>query len=81
MFFDLQICIVHILSFGLLLESLGGFLWVLGLVLDSQLTFDKSRHLSGAYPTLAEKGLVVVFAGFASLGISILEYNQCRQQR
>ena len=32
--FDQQICTVHILSFGLVLESLGGFLWFLGQVLD-----------------------------------------------
>lgn len=35
--FDQQICTVHILSFSLLLESLGGFLWFLGPVLDLQL--------------------------------------------
>ena len=37
MLFDQQICTVHILSFSLLLESLGGFLWFLGPVLDLQL--------------------------------------------
>ena len=79
--FNQQICTACIISFGLLHESLGGFFWVLGLVLDSRLAFDTSSRLSGAYPTLTKKGLVFDFASFISFGIHIPEYIHCKQQR
>lgn len=74
-FFYQQICTAHILSFGLFHELLCGFFWVLGPVLDSQLTFDTSSHLSGTYPTLTKQGLVVIFADFVSFSTHIPEYT------
>ena len=38
-------------------------------ILDSQLAFDMSSCLLGAFPTLTEKGSVIVFTGFLSFSI------------
>ena len=40
-----------------------------------------SSRLQSAYPSLTEKGLVVVFAGFLSFAIHISEYIHWKQQR
>ena len=38
-------------------------------ILESQLAFDMSSCLLGAFPTLTEKGSVIVFTGFLSFSI------------
>lgn len=79
-FFGQEICTVHILSFCLPFEPIGGLVLALGQALGWLVAFYTSSCLSSAFLTPTEKQLVVVFADGFFFSVCIPEHIHCKQQ-